>query len=125
MRSSEFSIGSRDEMPTARPAGSDDVRAVAAALALCFFLWGLKLYLVGWYVFAKGIHPLSDAPRDGVLFLGGADLFLCSLLACLYRAIYPLRRLASFVPIALIFLVHAAMVVFAVVSLPVNQIYTW
>src|SRR5437660_2525721 len=108
MRSSEASIGSRDEMPTARPAGSDDVRAIAAALALCLFLWGLKLYLIGWYVFAKGIHPLADAPRDAVIWLGGADVFVCAILACVYRTIYPLRRLGKAIPITLIFLVHAA-----------------
>ena len=34
--------------------------------SLCIFLWILKAYLIGWYIFSKHVHPLSDAPRDGV-----------------------------------------------------------
>src|SRR5438876_6661199 len=59
----------------------DDVRAIAAALALCAFLWALKIVLVCWYVAAKGISPLSDAPFDGALAIGGEDLFFCAALA--------------------------------------------
>jgi arylsulfatase A-like enzyme len=94
-------------------------------MALCIFLWSLKAWLIGWYFFSKGIHPLSDAPRDAVLWLGGADLLICGMLAVFYRAAFVLRKIHKTIPLALIWIVHIAMVIFAVVSMTVNQIYSW
>jgi phosphoglycerol transferase MdoB-like AlkP superfamily enzyme len=116
---------SDSQKQTTSPAVSDDLRAISAAMALCIFLWILKAYLIAWYVFSKGVHPLSDAPRDGVLWLGGADLLICGALAVFYRAIYVLRKAHKAIPIAIIWIVHIAMVIFAVVSMTVNQIYSW
>src|SRR4051794_40446324 len=56
----------------ARGAADDNVRAIAAALALCAFLWALRAYLVVWYLAVKRTNPLSDAPLDGALAIGGA-----------------------------------------------------
>src|SRR5689334_6516745 len=70
----------------------DDVRAIAAALALCFFLWTLKVGLILWYITAKKINPLADAPVDGGLAFGGADLFLCAVLAVVYRLMFALSN---------------------------------
>ena len=40
----------------------DDVRAIAAALALCFFLWTLKVGLILWYITANKVSPWFRNP---------------------------------------------------------------
>src|SRR5256885_3589921 len=56
------------------PGADDGLRAIAAALSLCAFLWLLKTLLICWYVLAKKINPMSDAPLDGALAIGGEDV---------------------------------------------------
>jgi hypothetical protein len=112
-------------------ASSDDnVRAIGAALALCFFLWALKVGLIVWYILVKRINPLADAPVDGGLAFGGADLFICAVLAVVYRLMfaasrhgprwwrYLLRSPATYA-------IHIAIVLFSVASFEVARIYGW
>jgi hypothetical protein len=112
------------------PLINDDVRAVAAALTLCAFLWALKAYLIGWFRLVKGINPLSDAPIDGVLALGGEDLLFCAMLAVLYRIMFAVARRMNR-PIGFLlrapatFAIHALLVVFSVASFEVVRIYGW
>src|SRR5436189_5937450 len=84
-------LGTRAAHESTR-ATDDNIRAVAAALALCAFLWALKAYLIIWYLAVKRINPLSDAPLDGALAIGGADLFVCAALALVYRGMFAVAR---------------------------------
>src|SRR5205823_854554 len=77
---------------TARAVAADDARAIASALTLCAFLLALKIVLLIWYPLVKGIHPLQDAPPDGILYIGGCDLLLAAALAIAYRAFYRVVR---------------------------------
>jgi phosphoglycerol transferase MdoB-like AlkP superfamily enzyme len=106
----------------------DNVRAVAAALTLCAFLWGIKGYLIVWYFHVKHINPFADAPFDGMLAVGGADLFFCACLAGVYRAMFALaprihQSIAWLLRTPGTYLVHAAVVIFSVASFQVTQIY--
>lgn len=101
---------------------------MAAAGCLLIFLFILKIYLLLWYVRMRHVNPLEDLPADGVLYLMGADLLLCFVLALIYRGLQgvagwvfrPLRWMVSRgVPYA----IHAGMAGMAVVSLQVNQMY--
>src|SRR5688500_2650906 len=109
---------------------SDDVRTVSAASALCAFFGSLKALLVGWYVVVKNVNPLEDVSPLGVIALGGANLVVCVGLAIGYRALYAMSR---HMPPAIghllrspgIFFIHAAVVIFAVLSFEVSRVYGW
>src|SRR5690349_16568408 len=82
MIAQDFSARRTDSRSPARAAATalvdDNVRAIAAALTLCAFLWGIKAYLIVWYFRVKQMNPFADAPFDGMLAAGGADLFFCA-----------------------------------------------
>lgn len=113
---------------SAVPNVSADRFSVAAAGCLLIFLGGLKIYLLIWYWRMRGINPLADLPADGVMYLCGADLLLCFLLAIFYRG---LQTVARWMPMRLGWLtarglpyaIHSVLAVFTVVSLQVNEMY--
>ncbi|MCC6423366.1 MAG: sulfatase-like hydrolase/transferase [Phycisphaerales bacterium] len=114
--------------PSDVPNASADRFSLAAAGCLLIFLAILKIYLLIWYWRMRDINPLADLPADGVLYLCGADLILCFLLAIFYRALQTASHwtpspLRWFVSRAIPYAVHVAMAVFAVVSLQVNEMY--
>jgi hypothetical protein len=106
----------------------DDVRAVACALALCVFLWILKVHLACWYVFGQGVPALEELGFFSVLLLGGGDVVLCAIVAAVYAMLFhggrALGRVGGVIVATILpFVVHAAIVVFSTVSWQVHQIY--
>lgn len=107
-----------------------DRLAIGRAAGLCLFLWGLKAYLIGWYLLVRQINPLDSLPLWQLPLLGAADLLVCCALAGGYAVLgwigatlrgWRQRLVADVVPL----LVHIGMVLFAVTSMQVNQIYGW
>lgn len=114
--------------PVNLPNRSADRFSVAAAGCLLIFLGLLKIYLLLWYVRVRHINALSDLPADGVFYLFGADLLLCFALAVGYRGLQSLanwtpRRMRWVVARGMPYALHAGLVIFAVVSLQVNEMY--
>jgi len=109
---------------------SEDLRAVSRAMALCVFLWGIKVYLATWYVWVKGIPVLDETPGALMLLLGAADFAFCAVVAGVYwvllQALRLLPRKAQPVTGTLLTVfIHSAIVVFSVASAKVNQVYGW
>lgn len=106
----------------------DDSRAICAAMILCLFLWSLKIDLVWWMRWSKGIHALADVPAADVPLLGAQDFLFCTALAGLFWVLSllatPLGKPAHFilgriVPALVVF----SVALFAVVSWKVQQLY--
>jgi hypothetical protein len=118
------------EVTAEREYFDDDRWAISVALALCAFLWGLKAVLVAYFLLAKGVNPLADAPVLGIIALGGASLFVCASLAIIYRVLLAVSRrmrrpFGSAIRGPGLFAIHAAVVVFAVLSFEVSRVYGW
>ncbi|MCY2954204.1 MAG: LTA synthase family protein [Planctomycetota bacterium] len=106
----------------------DDVHAVACALALCVFLWILKVHLACWYIFSRGVPALEELGFLSVLLLGGGDVVLCAIVAAVYAMLFhggrALGRVGGVIVATILpFVAHAAIVVFSTVSWQVHQIY--
>jgi len=113
---------------TGSRAVEDDLRAISGAMALCAFLWLLKIHLACWYVFSQHSNPFDEISTLQVLLLGGGDLIVCTTIAAIYFLLYRSAHLlprwgsiavAGVIPVAL----HVAVAIFSVVSWQVNQVY--
>lgn len=114
---------------TSRDLGEDRV-ALSRAIALCLFLWGLKVYLTLWYVSVKGVAPLDETPAWTWPLLGGGDVMVCGVAAGVYFVIAQLcdllpKAAAKVAKFIVPFAIHVCVVVFSVASLIVNQLYGW
>lgn len=92
--------------------------------------WAMKLYLAGWYVVTQKSNPLFEAPMWAWPLIGGIDVAFCFALALGYRAfaaavgrLWPKRgeRIAGVAA----WFVGAGIILFAVISLVVNQTYSF
>ena len=106
----------------------DDLHAVARAMALCAFLWALKVHLAWWFIAVKGVPALDELAWWEVPLLGGGDVILCAGLAPVYAVLFWMPQtmprwarigLGTVLPV----LLHAAVVVFSTISWQVNLIY--
>ncbi|HSV13977.1 MAG TPA: hypothetical protein VLI90_06930, partial [Tepidisphaeraceae bacterium] len=103
-------------------------RAIAAAASLCLFLWTLKVHLVWWMWWSKGVHVLADVPAATVPLLGAHDLLLCAGLAVIYALVAMLARplprgLGQAIAYGVPALIGCAVALFAVISWKVQQLY--
>lgn len=112
------------------PTDRSDTDAIGRALGLCLFFWSLKAYLVAWYLWSQSINPLDSLPLWQIPLLGGLDLLVCAFLAGGYLLLNWIgawfkgwQRWA--IRDGLPLLTHVAMVLFALASMQVNQIYGW
>lgn len=105
----------------------EEVRSVAAALALALYLAALKLRLARWWIVVKGVRPLGDLRPGWVPLVAAADLLLCAVLAVVFFSLYGAakrfpsgaRSLARALPP----LLACAVAAFSAVSFKVTEVY--
>ena len=101
-----------------------DERALGGAAALLSFLLVAKIALLAWCMLYTTNRPLADLPVDGVLYLAGADLLLCFVVAAGFALLYRMdnalaARRALRVGMLLRALILVGIVIFSVASFEV------
>ena len=92
------------------------------------FLLLAKVCLLLWSMLYTDNRPLADLPVDGVLYLAGADLLLCFIVAATFALLYRFDNLlvSRHVPAigrSIRGIILVAIVVFSVVSFDIARIY--